>query len=125
MVPDLFRAASRRSTEMSGWQPSASATRSVSVIISSMTSRVLRCRHISRIVARVSALIGLKEMLPRSLIQISLRSSASTGHLSPPARMASLNSLVRGESDRSGSPMENRVPSRCRTTPGPSSSVAA
>ena len=48
-------------------------------------------------VARASALIGLKEMLPSSLIQMSLRRSGSTGHLRPPARMASLNARQRAE----------------------------
>ena len=69
-------------------------------------------------VARESALIGLKAMLPSSLIQMSLRRSASTGHLRPPAVMASLKSRQRCETVLSGSPMENRVPSRCWTTPG-------
>ncbi|MBB6414893.1 hypothetical protein HDC93_000445 [Streptomyces sp. AK010] len=106
-------------------QPRASATASVSVIMISMTLRVPPCRHICRMVARARALIGLKEMLPSSLTQMSLRRSGSTGHFSPPARMASLNARQRAERLRSGSPMENLVPSKWRTTPGPSSSVAA
>lgn len=39
--------------------------------------------------------------------------------------MASLKSRQRREIVRSGSPTENRVPSKCRTTPGDSISVAA
>jgi hypothetical protein len=37
--------------------------------------------------------------------------------------MASLNAVQRGEADPSGSPIEKRVPSMWRTTPGRSSSV--
>lgn len=106
-------------------QPRDSATASVSVIMISMTRRVPPCRHICRMVARASALIGLKEMLPSSLSQMSSRRPGSTGHLSPPACIASLKVRQRAERLRSGSPIENRVPSKWRTTPGPSSSVAA
>lgn len=84
VVADALGAASRRSMETPTSQPSASATASVSVIMISMTLRVPPCRHICRIVARASALIGLKEMLPSSLSQMSLRRSRSTGHLRPP-----------------------------------------
>lgn len=38
---------------------------------------------------------------------------------------ASLNARQRPETVPSGSPMENRVPSRCRITPGAAISVAA
>ncbi len=76
-------------------------------------------------VARARALMGLKEMLPSSFSQMSPRRSGSTGHFSPPARIASLNARQRAETSRPGSPIENRVPSTCRTTPGCSSSVAA
>jgi hypothetical protein len=71
----------------------------------------------------VSAEIGLKATLPISLIQTSLRMSASTGHFRPPATIASLNARQRGETVPSGSPIEKRVPSTWRTTPGASSSV--
>ena len=80
--------------------------------------------QISTIVALVSALSGLNATLPISLIQMSLRSSASTGAFSPPAIMASLNAIQRAEISPDGSPMENRVPSRCRITPGASMVVA-
>ena len=62
-------------------------------------------------VVRVSALIGLNATLPISLTQISSRRSSSMGHLSPPAIIASLNSLQRSESVRFGSPIAKRVPS--------------
>jgi hypothetical protein len=64
-------------------------------------------------------------MLPISLIQMSSRSAGSTGHLSPPATIASANPVQRSDTVPSGSPIENRVPSRCRTTPGDWISVAA
>ena len=80
--------------------------------------------QISTIVALVSALSGLNATLPISLIQMSLRRSASTGAFSPPAIMASLNAIQRAEISPDGSPMENRVPSRCRITPGASMVVA-
>jgi hypothetical protein len=83
------------------------------------------CRQIPAIVARVSALSGLNAMLPISLIQMSRRRSGSTGHFRPPATIASANSVQRADTLPSGSPMEKRVPSRCRTTPGDSISVAA
>lgn len=78
----------------------------------------------SLMVARVSALIGLKAALPMSLIQMSSRRFCSTGHLRPPATMASLRSVQRRERLPSGSPMEKRVPSKCRMTPGDSMTVA-
>jgi hypothetical protein len=76
-------------------------------------------------VAPVSALIGLNEALPISLIQMSSRNSASTGDFRPPAIMASLSAVQRAETSPDGSPMENLVPSRCLMTPGDSISVAA
>jgi hypothetical protein len=77
-------------------------------------------------VARVSALSGLNATLPISFTHTSLRSSeVSTGHFSPPAIIASLKRVQRSDSDPSGSPIVNRVPSRWRTTPGASSSVPA
>jgi len=75
-------------------------------------------------VALVSALTGLNEALPISLIQMSSRSSASTGDFSPPAIMAALSAVQRAEISPDGSPMENRVPSRCLMTPGDSITVA-
>ena len=78
---------------------------------------------ISTIVALVSALMGLNAALPSSLIQMSLRMSSSTGHLSPPATIASLNARQRSEISRFGSPIENRVPSMCWIRPGPTTSV--
>ncbi len=86
-------------------------------------ARVPECPAISAMVARDSALIGLKAALPSSLIQMSCRMSSSTGHFRPPATMASLKSRHRCETGPAGSPMEKRVPSRWRTWPGPSSSV--
>jgi len=58
----------------------------------------------------VSALRGLNATLPISLIQMSLRRSASTGAFNPPAIIASLNALQRAEISPDGSPIENRVP---------------
>ena len=72
----------------------------------------------------MSALSGLNATLPMSLIQMSPRKSASTGAFNPPAIMASLNALQRSEISPDGSPMEKRVPSRCRITPGASMVVA-
>jgi hypothetical protein len=71
----------------------------------------------------VSTLIGLNATLPISLSQMSERRSASTGHFSPPAVIAWLNAVQRCEMVPSGSPMENRVPSMWRITPGDSISV--
>lgn len=94
-------------------------------IIRTTSSLVPRWRQMSAMVARASTLIGLNAMLPISLIQMSRRRSVSTGHFSPPAIITSENSLQREEIVPSGSPMENRVPSRWRTTPGSMISVAA
>jgi hypothetical protein len=80
--------------------------------------------QISTMVALVSALIGFSETLPISLIQMSSRSLGSTGHFRPPAIIASLNRTQRCDTVPSGSPMENRVPSRCWITPGDLMTVA-
>ena len=104
----------------------ASATASVSCIIVATSSRVSRWRQICAIVARERALIGLKAMLPSSLIQMSLRRSGSTGHLRPPATIASLKARQRAETLRvglaDGEAGAFQVPDDSRA---PSSSVAA
>ena len=82
------------------------------------SSRVPGCSAIAPIVARVRTLTGLNATFPSSLSQMSDRRSFSTGHFSPPATIALLNSRQRSETDPSGSPIENRVPSTCRMTPG-------
>ena len=61
--------------------------------------------------------------LPSSLSQMSERRSFSTGHFRPPATIAWLNAVQRCEIAPSGSPMENRVPSTWRMTPGESISA--
>lgn len=111
--------------EMDGRTPSRAATSSVSFIIVVTSSLVERLRQIWAMVERDSALSGLKVMLPISFTQMSSRRSGSTGHFSPPARIASLKARQRGETLPSGSPMENRVPSMCWMTPGAAISVAA
>ena len=46
-------------------------------------------------VARVSALIGLKVRLPQSFIQISVRTSVSTGDLKPAREKSSASAATR------------------------------
>lgn len=104
--------------------PTRDAMSSVSSMSWATRRRVGGCRQISTIVARVSALIGLKATLPISLIQMSSRRFGSTGHFSPPAIIASLSAVHRAEIPPPGSPMEKRVPSRWRITPGASMTVA-
>ena len=73
------------------------AISSVSAIISETSSRVGGCWHMPASVARVRMLIGLNATLPISLTQISLRSSASTGHFRPPSIIALLNAAAVGD----------------------------
>ena len=122
--PTFSAPRNRFSIEMSGVAPTLAAMSSVSSISWITSCRVLGCSQIWTIVALVSALSGLKATLPISLIQMSLRRSASTGAFSPPAIIASLNAIQRCEISPDGSPIENRVPSRCRITPGASMVVA-
>ena len=79
---------------------------------------VFRMPAIVPIAARVRTLTGLNATFPSSLSQMSERRSDTTGHFSPPAIIALLNSRQRSETTPEGSPIENRVPSTCRITPG-------
>ena len=69
-------------------------------------------------VAPVSALIGLNAMLPSSLTQISWRMCVVMGARSPAATSASAMFRQRSERAPSGSPIEIRLPSMWRMTPG-------
>lgn len=113
----------RFSMDISGLLPAARAMAMVSAIIVATSSRESSCAQISAVVALVRALSGLKATLPMSLIQMSSRRFGSTGHFRPPAIMASLSVVQRAETPPVGSPMEKRVPSRWRMTPGASISV--
>jgi hypothetical protein len=116
--PTFAAPSKRRSTEIFGGLPSRSASKAVSRIMLKTSSRVPGCSAIAPIVARVRTLTGLNATFPSSLSQMSERKSGTTGHFSPPAVIALLNSRQRGETKPEGSPIENRVPSTCRMTPG-------
>ena len=74
-------------------------------------------------VARVSVVIGLNAALPTSFSQICGRRSSSTGHLSPPATNASEIARQVSSGPPPGRPIEKRVPSMWRITPGSAISV--
>src|ERR1035437_8581606 len=121
--PTLAAPSNRRSTEILGGLPRRAAISAVSCIMASTKSRVPGWAAIWPMVAPVRTLIGLNATLPMSLSQMSLRRLVSTGHLRPPATIAALNATQRSETVPSGSPIEYRVPSICRITPGDSISV--
>ena len=74
-------------------------------------------------VARVSALMGLKETLPHSLSHISCR-MLRTGARTPAPIRARLIALTRAVFSPDGSPSVNRFPDRWRITPGSAISLA-
>src|ERR1700683_2758890 len=121
--PTLTAPSNRRSTETLGGLPRRVAISAVSCIMASTKSRVPGWAAIWPMVALVRTLIGLNATLPMSLSQMSLRRLVSTGHLRPPATIAALNAAQRSETVPSGSPIEYRVPSMRRITPGGSISA--
>ena len=66
----------------------------------------------------VSAEIGLKERLPHSLTQISLRMSSRTGACRPAATISSASRVTRSLFSPDGSPSEKRRPSTWRIEAG-------
>ncbi len=92
--------------------------------MSAASSRVAGSSQMSTSVAWVSALIGLKLMLPHSFSQISERMSVRTGALRPAATSVAETFLTRALSLPSSSPTGKRSPSRCRMTPGAAISPA-
>ena len=80
--------------------------------------------QITSSVARVSALIGLNDRLPQSLIQISSRILARIGALRPAAISAWDRRSVRSVFSPEGSPSVNRSPSTSWITPGSGTSAA-
>ena len=104
--------------------PNASPTFCASAIIAAASVRVGGKRQMSSSVARVSALIGLKVRLPQSFIQISVRTSLSTGDLKPAREKSSASAATRALFEPSISASGRRLPSTWRMTPGLSISAA-
>ena len=104
--------------------PSASPIACASTIMARATARVPSSATISSSVPPVSAEIGLKERLPQSLTQISLRMSARTGAVQPgrDERLRQAPARARVFSP-DGSPSGKRSPSTWRMTPGASISA--
>src|SRR6202035_1018802 len=75
-------------------------------------------------VARVRALIGLKQTLPHSLSQMLQRIVSPIGASPPAETRASRRATIRSEVDPSGSPMVKRLNKRCSITPGATTSQA-
>ena len=103
--------------------PSASAIAWVSSIMPRATARVPASVATLSRVARVSALMGLKETFPHSFSHISWRIER-TGALTPAAASIRLRVFTRALFSPEGSPREKRFPYRWRMTPGSASSVA-
>jgi len=123
-APTFSAPASRWSTPIASSMPSARATESASSMIARATARISGSVAICAMVARVSALSGLKQTLPSSLSQISSRIRDRMGALSPPLMRAAAMARHRSLDVPSSSPRERRVPSTCSTTPGPTRVVA-
>ena len=93
-------------------------------MIARATARISGSVAISAMVARVSALSGLKQTLPSSLSQISSRIRGRMGALSPPLMSAAAIARQRSVVVPSSSPSERRLPSTCSMTPGATRLVA-
>jgi hypothetical protein len=103
--------------------PSSFATCSASSIIAvSSASRPLSDVRRS-MVAPVSTDSGLKQRLPHSLSQISVRMSRVMGASRRPAFMIPASALIRALSEPSASPMTKRLLVLCSTTPGATTSA--
>ena len=90
--------------------PSASATAWPSSIIALATARLPGSAVMTSSVAVVSALIGLKAMLPHSFTHNSSRMRGRTGAFRPAAINRADSVLARSERVPSGSPRLNRSP---------------
>ena len=104
--------------------PSSAATPYVSSIMARTTARASTSAAISARLALVSALTGLKALLPSSFTQISSRMFERIGARSPARPMAADSARARSDVEPSSSPIEKRSPSVCSMTPGSTMATA-